>query len=189
MSRTNDEIIEAITPVGKLNFVYIETPEEDENGKKWYKVTIAWKKNRVEELKDLRRKAMLAAERKWGKGSVPKLQPFLRDGDNPDHNSSDIEDLHGCYYFTAKSKDKPGIVNRMGNDIDSLEVYSGCEARVSIIMGAYDNKGKKGVWIRMQNIQKAKDGERIGGKPKASKQFGKLDGFEDDEMEDGDDLL
>lgn len=187
MTERKNEIIEAMTPVGKLHYVYVDQPQEDDEGKAWYKVTIAWPKSYKDtELKPVREAGMRAAKQFFGE-KVPPLQPFLRDGDNEEHNTSDIEDLHGCYYFTAKSKTKPGCVDARKNDISPLDVYSGCEARVSIILGGYNNKGKKGVWIRLQNIQKARDGERIGGKPSAKKQFDNLDGFEDDT--DGENLL
>lgn len=189
MSRDKQPIIDCITPVGKLNYVYLAEPQEDEKGVGWYKVTIAWPKAyRDTQLKDFRQKCTQAAKQFFG-NDVPKLQPILRDGDNIEHNSADVEEFHGKYYITAKvkaEKGRPGCVDAKGNEISYLDVYSGCTARISIILGGYSNLGKKGVWIRLQNIQKAEDGERIGGKPSAKKQFGALDGFADD---DEDDLL
>lgn len=179
------DLISVITPVGKFLFVYIDTPQPDDKGVDWYKLTIAWPKEYKDtELKHFRSEGMRAAKQFFG-DSVPKLQTFLRDGDNPEHNSSDVEELHGCLYITAKSKTKPGCTDRSGKtEISPLDVYSGASGRVSVLLGGYDNLGKKGVWIRLQNIQKAADGERIGGKPKASDQFSQLDGFvdEDDDM-------
>lgn len=190
MAAPKNEFFEAMTPVGKLLFVFLNRPQEDDNGVDWYKVTIAWPKSMYgSELKPLRKEAMKAARAYFGE-KVPKLQPFLRDGDNPEHNSGDVEELYGCYYFTAKSKaekGRPGIVDRTGeNDLDPMEVYSGCTGRLSVLLGGYNNKGKKGVWIRLQNVQKAKDGDRIGGKPSAKKQFGKLDTGESDDEDDDD---
>jgi hypothetical protein len=91
-----------------------------------------------------------------------------------------VEELYGQYYITAKSKSRPGIIDARKSDISTLDVYSGCTGRVSIILGGYNNKGKKGVWIRLQNVQKASDGERIGGKPAARKQFDELESDDDD---------
>jgi hypothetical protein len=186
MANDRQPLIECITPVGKLNYVYINKPEPDDNGVEWYKLTIGWPKSMYDTgLKELRAKAMEAIKQKWpNRDNRPRLQPFLRDGDNPDHNSGDVEELYGKYYFTAKvkaEKGRPGCVDAHGNEISPLDIYSGCEARISVLMGAYDNKGKRGVWVRLQNIQKARDGERIGGRPSARKQFGKLDGIEDDD--------
>lgn len=180
-----NEIIECITPVGKFNYVYLNQPQDDEHGVGWYKVTIAWPKAMYNsELMDLRRKATEAARQKWG-ASIPKLQPFLRDGDNVEHNSSDVEDLYGCYYITAKCKSekgRPEILDRLKNVIGPLEVYSGCKGRVSVILGGYTHKGKNGVWIRLQNVQKQSDGERIGGAPSAKKQFDELPAADDDDL-------
>ena len=175
------EIIECITPVGKFHYVYLSRPQQDDAGQDWYKLTIAWPKSFKEtELKGFRQAATKAAKQFFG-DDVPKLQPILRDGDNSEHNSSDVEELYGCYYITAKSKDKPGIIDARKNDISPMDVWSGCTGRISVIMGGYNNKGKKGVWIRLQNVQKAGEGERIGGKPSAKKQFGDLDTAGEDE--------
>jgi hypothetical protein len=190
MAKDKQEFFEAMTPVGKFLFVYLNKPQEDDNGIEWYKLTIAWPKSMYNtELKELRKAAMRAAKAYFGE-DVPKLQPFLRDGDNPEHNSAEVEELFGCYYFTAKSKaekGRPGIVDRKKNDIDPLDVYSGCTGRVSVLLGGYTNKGKKGVWVRLQNVQKAADGDRIGGKPAAKKQFDELpggsSGDDDDDFE------
>lgn len=185
MADNKNEIIECISAVGKFNFVYLNQPQDDEHGVGWYKVTIAWPKAIYNtELRELRVKATEAARQKWG-SSIPKLQPFLRDGDNIEHNSSDIEDLYGCYYITAKckaEKGRPEIVDRLKNPLSPLEVYSGCSGRVSVILGAYTHKGKNGVWIRLQNVQKAGDGERIGGAPSAKKQFDELPPMGDDDL-------
>lgn len=185
MADVKNEIIECQSPVGKFNYVYLNEPQPDEHDVKWYKLTIAWPKSFYNtELLDLRRKATEAAKQKWG-ASIPKLQPFLRDGDNPEHNSSDSEDLFGCYYITAKckaEKGRPEIVDRLKNPLTPLDVYSGCTGRVSLILGGYDTKGKKGVWIRLQNVQKAGDGERIGGRPSAKKQFDELPAGADDDL-------
>lgn len=187
MSNKN-EFFEAMTPVGKFLFVFLNKPQEDDNGEEWYKLTIAWPKSMYDtELKPLRKEAMRAAKAFFGE-KIPPLQPFLRDGDNPEHNSGEVEELYGCYYFTAKSKaekGRPGIVDRRKNDLDPMDVYSGCTGRISVLLGGYNNKGKKGVWIRLQNVQKADDGDRIGGRPAAKSQFDELPGggseFDDDD--------
>lgn len=177
-------IIECITPVGQANYVKITTPEKDDQGQYWYKLMLAWPKAYMgAELIELRQKAMQAAKQFFGE-QVPPLEPFIRDGDNPAHNTENNTDLHGKVYLNIKCKcedpaslkDMPGIVDRFGNDIIPIDIYSGCFLRCSIILGGYNNKGKKGVWVRLQNIQKSHDGERLSGRPSASSQFGALEG-------------
>lgn len=185
MADGKNEIIECITPVGTFNYVYLNEPQPDEHGVGWYKVTIAWPKSFYNtELRELRVKATEAARQKWG-SSIPKLQPFLRDGDNIEHNSSDVEDLYGCYYITAKckaEKGRPELKDRLKNTISPLEIWSGCRGRVSLILGAYVHKGKNGIWVRLQNVQKASGGDRISGRPSADKQFDELPDTGDDDL-------
>lgn len=177
-------IIECITPVGQANYVYITNPQPDDQGQKWYKLMLAWPKEYFNrELIELRQKAMEAAKAFFGQ-QVPPLEPFIRDGDNPAHNTENNADLHGKVYLNIKCKcedaqtlkDMPGIVDRFGNDIPPVDIYSGCFLRCSIILGGYNNKGKRGVWVRLQNIQKSHDGERLSGRPSAQSQFGAMDG-------------
>jgi hypothetical protein len=180
------KIIECITPVGKMNYVFVGQPKEDDEnkGKYWYSLMLAWPKAYLNtQLIELRQKAMEAAKQFFGE-QVPPLQPFLRDGDNPEHNTADNADLKGMVYLNIKCKcedpihksDMPGIVDRYGAPILPVDIYSGATGRCSVILGGYNNKGKKGVWVRLQNIQKDQDGERLSGRPDAAKQFGALDG-------------
>ena len=86
------------------------------------------------------------------------------------------------YFLNANSTQKPGIVDRDLNEIlDPDEVYSGCWGRASINFFPYNSNGNKGVGVGLNNIQKLKDGERLGGaRASAEDDFGG-DDFEDDE--------
>lgn len=181
-----DKITEGMTPVGQANYVFIASPKEDEDnpGKWWYSLMLAWPKSYLNtELLPLRQQATLAAQKFFG-NPIPPLQPFLRDGDNPEHNTSNNPDLHGKVYLNIKCKcedtinrsDAPGIVDRNGNPLMPIDVYSGAFVRCSVLLGGYNNKGKRGIWVRLQNIQKSHDGERLSGRPTAQSQFGTLDG-------------
>jgi hypothetical protein len=88
------------------------------------------------------------------------------------------------YFLNAKSDRKPGIVDKDLNEIlDPDEVYSGCWGRASINFYPYDFNGNRGVGVGLNNIQKLKDGERLGAAlATAEDDFG--DGFEDDEDEE-----
>lgn len=178
-------IIECFTPVGQANYVAIAQPSEDDDhpGAFWYKLMLAWPKSYMgAELMELRQKATQAAKQFFGE-QLPPLEPFLRDGDSPSHNTKDNADLRGKVYLNIKCKcqdpqgksDMPGIVDRFGNPLMPVDVYSGAFVRCSVLLGGYNNKGKRGVWIRLQNIQKSHDGERLSGRPDARSQFGVLD--------------
>ena len=89
-------------------------------------------------------------------------------------------------FLNANSNTKPGIVDKDLNEIlDPEEVYSGCWGRASINFFAYDSNGNRGVGVGLNNIQKLRDGERLGAaRASAESDFG--DGFDDDDDDDED---
>jgi len=116
---------------------------------------------------------------KWGGKKPANLKLPLRDGDiERAEEASEYEDM---YFLNANSNQKPGIVDKDLNEIlDPDEVYSGCWGRASINFYAFNTNGNKGVGVGLNNIQKLKDGERLGGaRASAESDFG--DDFEDDE--------
>lgn len=119
---------------------------------------------------------------KWG-GKMPKnLRLPLRDGD--EERADEAPEYEGMMFLNANSNNKPGIVDKDLNEIlDPDEVYSGCWGRASINFFPYDFNGNRGVGAGLNNIQKLKDGERLGGaRASAEDDFG--DGFNEDGEED-----
>lgn len=119
---------------------------------------------------------------KWG-GKKPKnLHLPLRDGD--EERADEAPEYEGMMFLNANSTTKPGIVDKDLNEIlDPDEVYSGCWGRASINFFLYDSNGNRGVGVGLNNIQKLKDGDRLGAaRASAESDFG--DGFEDDDEED-----
>lgn len=119
---------------------------------------------------------------KWG-GKTPKnLHLPLRDGD--EERADEAPEYEGMMFLNANSNDKPGIVDKDRNEIlDPDEVYSGCWGRASINFFPYDSNGNRGVGVGLNNIQKIKDGPRLGSsRASAEDDFG--DGFKDDADED-----
>lgn len=116
---------------------------------------------------------------RWG-GKKPKnLRLPLRDGD--EERADEAEEYAGMLFMNANSNTKPGIVDKDLNEIlDPDEVYSGCWGRASVNFFAYDSNGNRGVGCGLNNIQKLKDGERLGGaRASAEDDFG--DGYSEDE--------
>lgn len=98
---------------------------------------------------------------KWG-GKQPKsLKLPLRDGD--EERADEAPEYEGMMFLNANSNEKPGIVDRDRNDIlDPDEVYSGCWGRASVNFYPFDSNGNRGVGVGLNNIQKIKDGPRLG---------------------------
>lgn len=119
---------------------------------------------------------------KWSGKEPKKLDLPLRDGDDPENDKD--ESFAGSYYLNAKSKTRPGVVDRKLEPItDEEEVYSGCYAIASVTFYAYDVSGNRGVACGLNNLMKVRDGERLGGRVSAEADFDGIDAdFDDDNL-------
>lgn len=104
--------------------------------------------------------------------SVPLLATLktpLRDGDT---ERPDDEAYAGHWFLNANSNTAPGVVDINRQPIiDTSEIYSGVYARISLSFYAYNSSGNRGIACGLQNIQKVRDGESLGGKTKAEDDF------------------
>lgn len=104
--------------------------------------------------------------------SVPALSVIktpLRDGDT---ERPDDEAYKNCYFINANSATTPGIVDADRQPIiDHSEVYSGVYGRASINFYAFNSNGNKGIACGLNNLQKIRDGEPLGGKSRAEDDF------------------
>jgi hypothetical protein len=104
--------------------------------------------------------------------TVPALSTLrtpLRDGDleRPDDPA-----YANAYFVNANSTTAPGVVDANRNEIlDKSEVYSGCYGRASISFYAFNANGNKGIACGLNNLQKIKDGEPLGGRASAESDF------------------
>lgn len=104
--------------------------------------------------------------------SVPPLTAIktpLRDGDieRPDDPA-----YAGCFFINANSDTAPGIVDEDCNPIlTRSEVYSGVYGRASITFYAFNSNGNRGIACGLNNLQKFRDGEPLGGKASAASDF------------------
>lgn len=111
---------------------------------------------------------------KWG-GIRPPQPPIpIHDGDGLRPNGEEFgPECKGCWVMTASSKQRQDIVDmNMNPIIEPTEVYSGMYARVCLNFFAYNSNGKKGIGCGLGPIQKARDGEPLGGRITASEAFG-----------------
>lgn len=104
--------------------------------------------------------------------SVPPLTSIktpLRDGDleRPDDPA-----YANAYFINANSATAPGIVDADRNIIlTRSEVYSGVYGRASINFYAFNSNGNRGIACGLNNLQKFRDGEPLGGKSSAEDDF------------------
>ena len=113
-----------------------------------------------------------AAKLKGNGKSVPPLASIrnpLRDGDieRPDDAA-----YANAYFINANATAAPGIVDADRNPIlTRSEVYSGVYGRASISFYAFNSNGNKGIACGLNNLQKMRDGEPLGGKTSAESDF------------------
>ena len=104
--------------------------------------------------------------------SVPPLAALktpLRDGDA---ERPDDEAYANSYFINANATTAPGIVDVDRNPIlTRSEVYSGVYGRASISFYAFNSNGNKGIACGLNNLQKVRDGEPLGGKASAESDF------------------
>ncbi len=104
--------------------------------------------------------------------SIPPLTSIktpLRDGDleRPDDPA-----YANAYFINANSATAPGIVDADRNVIlTRSEVYSGVYGRASINFYAFNSNGNRGIACGLNNLQKVRDGEPLGGKSRAEDDF------------------
>lgn len=108
--------------------------------------------------------------------SVPALSVLktpLRDGDT---ERPDDEAYANAYFVNANSATAPGIVDADRQPIlDRSEVYSGVYGRASINFYAFNSNGNKGIACGLNNLQKIRDGEPLGGKCRPEDDFAEED--------------
>ncbi len=104
--------------------------------------------------------------------TVPPLKAIkipLRDGDV---ERPDDETYANSYFVNANSSTAPGIVDAERQPIlDHSEVYSGVYGRASINFYAFNSNGNRGIACGLNNLQKIRDGEPLGGKARAEDDF------------------
>ena len=118
-----------------------------------------------------------------GKGNLPPMKAIklpLRDGDveRPDDPA-----YAGCWFLNANSTRPVGIVDASCSPImDRSEFYSGCYGRASVTFFAFCVNGNRGIACGLNNLQKLRDGEPLGGHVSAEADFGGLASDGDEEL-------
>ena len=179
---TKNKNTKVITGKVRLSYAHVWEPVSINGGEEKYSVSLIIPKSDTKTVKDINAAVEAAIEVGIGKfgGKKPNkgaIKLPLRDGDV---ERPDDENYKDAYFINANARTAPQIVNRKVQPIlDRDEVYSGCYARVSITLYAFNSNGNKGIACGLGNIQKLEDGEPLGGRSSATSDFESLDG--DDE--------
>ena len=170
----------------RWSYVNAWEPKSINGGAPKYSVSLIIPKSDTKTIEKIQAAIQAAYEEGQGKlkgngKSVPALSVLktpLRDGDA---ERPDDEAYADSYFVNANSGTAPGIVDADRNPIiDRSEVYSGVYGRASINFYAFNSNGNKGIACGLNNLQKIRDGEPLGGKSRAEDDFN---------TEDDDDFL
>ena len=164
-------------PATRWSYANVWEPKSINGGAPKFSVSLIIPKSdtkTVEKLKAATEAAYKEGEAKLkGNGrSVPPLAAIknpLRDGDveRPDDAA-----YANAYFVNANATTAPGIVDADCNPIlQRSEVYSGVYGRASISFYAFNSSGNKGIACGLNNLQKIRDGEPLGGKASAESDF------------------
>ncbi|MDQ1088599.1 DUF2815 family protein [Siphonobacter sp. SORGH_AS_1065] len=175
-----------ITGLVRMSYVHVWEPQAsmEEGGKDKYSVNLIIDKKDKATVKAIEKavdeaKAEGLKSKFEGKIIESKFGYPLRDGDE---DRPDDPNYAGCYFINASSLTKPGIVDiNVKPILDRSEFYSGCYGKASINFYPYHVKGKKGIACGLNNLQKIKDGEPLGGNSRPEDDF-KVEESDEDEM-------
>ena len=166
-----------ITGVCRLSYANIWQAKSINGGAPKYSASVLIPKSDTKTVAKVKAAIVAAYEEGEGKlkgngktaPSLASLKTPLRDGDT---ERPDDEAYAGHWFINANSNTAPGVVNANREPIyDTSEIYSGVYARVSLSFYAFNSNGNRGIACALQNIQKVRDGEALGGKSKAEDDF------------------
>lgn len=177
MSRINNPMKVITGPETRWSYANVWEPKSINGGAPKYSVSLIIPKSDTKTVEKI--KAAIKAAYDEGQGklkgnsrTVPALSVLktpLRDGDT---ERPDDPVYANSYFINANSASAPGIVDTDCQPIiDRSEVYSGVYGRASINFYAFNSNGNKGIACGLNNLQKIKDGEPLGGKSRAEDDF------------------
>ena len=164
-----------VTGLVRLSYANVWEPKAPTEGATpKYSVSVIIPKSDTETVAKINAAIDAAIEEGIGKfgGKRPNKAAIkipLRDGDI---EREDDEAYANAYFVNANSINAPQIVDvRVQPILDRSEVYSGVYARVSLNFYAFNSNGNRGIVCGLNNLQKIRDGEPLGGKASAASDF------------------
>jgi len=170
-----------MTPEFRVAFAKVFTPENDDNGVPKYSLVAIFPKGT--DLSALKALVKAQTEKAWGtdRAQWPTGLKFpFRDGKERADKYEGFDE--GSIFMTLSSKFQPRIVDeRVQPIINQKDFYSGCWARATV--NAFDygrdpkkTKGKQGVSLGLNDIQKVRDDKPFAGRPDVASVFKPVEG-------------
>ena len=162
-----------VTGTVRLSYEHVWEPASINGGEEKYSASLIIPKSDKATVNAIQKAVDAAIEEGLAKfgGKKPNKAAIklpLRDGDA----EREDEAYQNSFFVNANSRTAPQIVDRSVQPIlDRNEVYSGCYIRASISFYAFNSNGNKGIACGLNNIQKIRDGEPLGGRTNAADDF------------------
>lgn len=162
-----------VTGTVRLSYEHVWEPASINGGEEKYSASLIIPKSDTATVNAIQKAVDAAIEEGLAKfgGKKPNKAAIklpLRDGDA----EREDEAYQNSFFVNANSRTAPQIVDRSVQPIlDRNEVYSGCYIRASISFYAFNSTGNKGIACGLNNIQKIRDGEPLGGHANAADDF------------------
>ena len=172
MSKNYVNPCKVITGVNtRWSYANVWEPKSINGGTPKYSVSLIIPKSDTKTVEKIR--AAIKAAYEEGESKLEAIKTPLRDGDLERPGDDAYKD---SFFVNANSATKPGIVDADCQHIlERSEVYSGVYGRASINFYAFNSNGNKGIACGLNNLQKIRDGEPLGGKPRAEDDFATAD--------------
>lgn len=150
--------LQVMTPKFRLSFPDLLKPRAFQGQEPKYGCAMLFPPDA--DLKEMKKKATLAAREKWGDKIPKKLKTPFRDATELDYDGYD----EGWILVRATSQSKPGLVDENLDDvIDPGEIYPGRWARAILVPAGYETAGNKGVTFYVNGIQLLDHDDQFGG--------------------------
>ncbi|WP_211440112.1 DUF2815 family protein [Corynebacterium glutamicum] len=173
MALTNRDV----TAYGRLSYPDLFVPRQafEDSDKKSYALTLLIPKSDTATIARVQAAIQAAVqdgvERRVLKNAIDPAQtknPPLRDGDSMNNNGEPRgPEFAGHWFIAAKSPEsrKPFVVDQNVQPIiNEADIYAGCYVNAAFQFYAYNHKsGGVGIAASFSGVQKAKDGEPLGG--------------------------
>jgi hypothetical protein len=156
---------------------FFEKGLPDDAGVSYYEsdLLISPEAQQTAEFAKLKAAQAAAAKEKWPANMPGNLKSAFRPAHEKKRQKDGsayypAEDFPGWLLMRVKTKNQPQIASTIAGDdgkvlmiTDPSEIYGGCFVRCSVNPNAYSVKGNNGVSFWLNNVQKLRDGEPLGG--------------------------
>jgi len=171
-----------VTGEVRLSYVHLVKPYSNQPGQpEKFSVTLLIPKSDIVTKQKIDAAIQAAIQQgikdKWNGVKPPIVAVPIYDGDGtrPSDGMPFGEECKGHWVMTASTKQRPEVVDiNLQPILNETEIYSGMYGRVSINFFPYAVQGKKGIGCGLNNVQKLRDGEPLGGRSSATDDFGDL---------------